>query len=823
MSAHPTASSEPEVSVAPRSAPPPEVEHDEPASGPVPNGEAKLEVDEPAAEVVEPVLEIRDLSVAYGGKVAVRDVDLDIARQGITAIIGPSGCGKSTFLRSINRMNDLVPSCTVTGSINYHGVDLYDPVVDPVEVRRRIGMVFQKPNPFPKSIHENVAYGPKLAGVREDLDDRVEHALRQAALWDEVTDRLNSSALGLSGGQQQRLCIARALAVEPEVLLMDEPCSALDPIATARIEELMVELTDRVTIVIVTHNMQQAARVERPHRVLHHRGRRGQQPHGRADRGQRHRSHLRVSDRRAHRAVRHREVRMNELHTRKDFGEQLAAVHEAVVQLGEMVCDTVPEATRTLLESDLDGARRLIEGDDVLDALTIEIEERCFQLLVLQSPMASDLRVVVTALRLASEIERCGDLATNIAKTARKLYYADLDPKLRGMLDRMSKLAERQLRFAIAAYDFADQSSAAALDDLDDELDNLQREFMATIFETQRAEALDLRVGVQLALVGRFYERLGDHAVNVGERVQYQVTGWVPEHDGAARAQVRHVALPGTRLAALAPIVDRGVVVEDEAERRRVEALRRDFVANIGHELRTPVGALAVLAETLRSEVDQLEGIDGSPTVRRLSERLTYEAERLGRTIDDLLELSRIEAGEQLVPASLLVAEVLQSAVERVAPAAELAGVRVEVTLPDPDANLGGDRRQLESALANLIDNAVKYSEAGGVVEVRVESDREHQRFVVRDHGIGIPSADQVRIFERFYRVDRARRRDTGGTGLGLAIVRHVALNHGGTIEVSSTEGQGATFTLTLPTAAAAAADAGGGDLLPFRNGQSTA
>ena len=345
---------------------------------------------------------------------------------------------------------------------------------------------------------------------------------------------------------------------------------------------------------------------------------------------------------------------------------------------------------------------------------------------------------------------------------------------------------------------------------------------METIFETQRSEALDLRVGVQLALIARYYERLGDHAVNVGERVQYQVTGWVPEHDGAARAQVRHVALPGTRLTALAPIVDRGVVVEDEAERRRVEALRRDFVANIGHELRTPVGALAVLAETLRSEVEQLDGIDESPTVRRLSERLTYEAERLGRTIDDLLELSRIEAGEQLVPASLRLAEVLQSAVDRVAPAAELAGVRVEVTLPDEDADLAGDRRQLESALANLIDNAVKYSEAGGVVEVRVESDPGQHRFVVRDHGIGIPSADQVRIFERFYRVDRARRRDTGGTGLGLAIVRHVALNHGGTIEVSSTEGQGATFTLTLPDASAETADEGGGDLQPSRNGHST-
>jgi phosphate transport system ATP-binding protein len=182
-------------------------------------------------------------------------------RGEITAFIGPSGCGKSTVLRCFNRMNDAIPGARVHGKIAYHGVDLYDPQVNPVEVRRRIGMVFQKPNPFPKSIYDNVAFGPRLAGVRKGLDDIVEKALHGAALWDEVKDRLKKSALGLSGGQQQRLCIARAIAVEPEVILMDEPCSALDPIATARIEDLMTEIKDDYSIIIVTHNMQQAARV----------------------------------------------------------------------------------------------------------------------------------------------------------------------------------------------------------------------------------------------------------------------------------------------------------------------------------------------------------------------------------------------------------------------------------------------------------------------------------------------------------------------------------------------------------------------------------
>ncbi|MHB1241804.1 MAG: phosphate ABC transporter ATP-binding protein PstB [Gaiellaceae bacterium] len=207
------------------------------------------------------VFEVRDLAVAYAGNVAIRDVTLDVYEKSVTAFIGPSGCGKSTLIRCFDRMNDLVPSARVSGEVLYHGKDLYAPDVDPVEVRRRIGMVFQKPNPFPKSIYDNVAFGPRVLGLKDGLDDRVEQALHQAALWDEVKDRLKESALGLSGGQQQRLCIARCLAVEPDVILMDEPASALDPISTTRIEDLMHELKTEYTIVIVTHNMQQAARV----------------------------------------------------------------------------------------------------------------------------------------------------------------------------------------------------------------------------------------------------------------------------------------------------------------------------------------------------------------------------------------------------------------------------------------------------------------------------------------------------------------------------------------------------------------------------------
>ena len=215
----------------------------------------------PPPEQREVVFDVSALTVSYGESPALMNVSLDVYKNFVTAFIGPSGCGKSTFIRCFNRMNDLIPNAVVEGTILYHRQDLYGPDVDAVEVRRRIGMVFQKPNPFPKSIYDNVAFGPRVLGMTDDLDGRVERALHQAALWDEVKDRLKDGALGLSGGQQQRLCIARCLAVEPDVLLMDEPASALDPISTTRIEDLMHDLKREYTIVIVTHNMQQAARI----------------------------------------------------------------------------------------------------------------------------------------------------------------------------------------------------------------------------------------------------------------------------------------------------------------------------------------------------------------------------------------------------------------------------------------------------------------------------------------------------------------------------------------------------------------------------------
>ena len=210
---------------------------------------------------IEPILESNELSVAYGGQTAVDGVSLQVPKNSIVSLIGPSGCGKSTLLRCFNRMNDLIPSATVNGTVNFAGQNIYAPEVDPTEIRFRIGMVFQRPNPFPKSIYENVAFGPRINSLTDDLDEVVETSLRRAAVWEEVKDRLNDSGLSVSGGQQQRICIARALAVNPEIVLMDEPASALDPISTQAIEQLIQELSSEVTIIIVTHNMQQATRI----------------------------------------------------------------------------------------------------------------------------------------------------------------------------------------------------------------------------------------------------------------------------------------------------------------------------------------------------------------------------------------------------------------------------------------------------------------------------------------------------------------------------------------------------------------------------------
>jgi two-component system sensor histidine kinase SenX3 len=579
--------------------------------------------------------------------------------------------------------------------------------------------------------------------------------------------------------------------------------------------------------------------------------------------------------------------------SRSTFHHQLDDLQRDLIRVAARVTELIMRGTEALLALDLGAAQTLIDSDDEIDALTLDIEERCFTILARQQPVAGDMRAVVTAIRLTSEIERSADLMVNVAKATRRLYGSHVPPALHAQLREMADEAVRLYRLAMDAYRDRDADLAAALDDMDDRLDQLHTEYIEAILELP-TDVRDVQVAVQLALVGRYYERIGDHAVNIGERVQYMVTGWLPEHAGATRhrlasepvAQAPAAALDlpplpdetateaDARLARALAVIPVGVVVCDDAgrllfrndvaqriladphgsvlvdeaiaevagqvvlghpaaprvldmlgppprvlvltglalqdpgcpgvvvviddvtERRRLETVRRDFVANISHELKTPVGALALLAETLLAEEE--------PAVaQRLAKRLSTEALRVGRTIDDLLELSRIEADEIRHHEAVPVAALFVDALERAQAAADQRQITLEVEEPPADLAVVGDRRQILSATHNLLDNAVKYSEPGSAVQLRARRDGGWADIDVQDHGIGIPPRDLERIFERFYRVDRGRSRETGGTGLGLAIVRHVASNHGGDVRVTSVEGEGSTFTLRLLTAGA--------------------
>ena len=351
------------------------------------------------------IITVRDLCLWYGNHQALKDISVGIPEKSITALIGPSGCGKSTFLKTLNRMNDLVPDVKITGQVKYKGIDIFDPATDVNELRRQIGMVFQKPNPFPMSVYDNIAYGPRTHGVKSHakLDDIVERSLRGAAIWDEVKDRLKKNALGLSGGQQQRLCIARALAVEPEVLLMDEPTSALDPISTSKIEELALQLKEKYTIVIVTHNMQQAVRISdnTAFFLLGDLVEFGStetifsQPRGFADGG-----------------LHYGEVRI----MRSKFDEQLALLNKELIEMGALCEEVISMAAKALEDGDGALARKVAPLDSEVDQKERTIESMCLKLLLQQQPVARDLRQISAALKMITDMERIGDQSEDIAE-----------------------------------------------------------------------------------------------------------------------------------------------------------------------------------------------------------------------------------------------------------------------------------------------------------------------------------------------------------------------------------------------------------------------
>jgi len=469
---------------------------------------------------------------------------------------------------------------------------------------------------------------------------------------------------------------------------------------------------------------------------------------------------------------------------RSQLDERLAHIQSDLVEMIETVADRVGEVTSAMLEGDIEAADHLIAGDDEIDLLSLRVEEGCVETLIREQPVASDLRFVVAAIHMNSDVERSGDLVANIAKAVGRLQGAHPDHHVRDLVARMSSEAQTLLRRASESFVNRDAELAASIDELDDLLDDLHYRYIQHVISDARRGDLDPQQSLQLALVGRFYERIGDHAENIGERVRYIVDGWLPEAQAAERAQAR------LEEGELRP--HRGLAVIDSiAEERRIDAIRRDFVANVSHELKTPVGAMSLLAETLVGETEPADR-------ERLSGMLQREAKRVEDIIDDLLELTRLEEGESETE-KVKVAKIVSKAIDKVRTFADGMRVQIAVTGDAGDERVEVDRRAVVRALTNLIDNAVRYSEADQQVTVSVEVLESTVAISVKDDGVGIPRAELERVFERFYRVDRARSRETGGTGLGLAIVRHVAENHGGRVLVESKPGEGSTFTIELP------------------------
>ena len=468
-------------------------------------------------------LSAQKINVYYGASHALQDVSLDFETGGVTALIGPSGCGKSTFLRCLNRMNDLIPGCRVEGRIMLDGEDVNQPRTNVVRLRQKVGMVFQKPNPFPKSIFENVAYGLRVNGVRDEnlITEKVELALRRAALWNEVEDRLSSSALGLSGGQQQRLCIARALAVEPQVLLMDEPASALDPIATRKVEESIVELKEGLTIIIVTHSMQQAARIS-DRTAFFYMGRLVESDSTDV-------IFTRPSQKETEDYITGR------LMVLQDYTPQhmLATLRTRLLVMYAQVDIALEEAARSYEKGEAVRAIAVCDGDTAIDALENEIDELCLRLMARIKPVAGDLRFVVAALRMVVDLERIGDEAVTVAEQT--VLMEDV-PGRRILTDEVCGMMQRAREAFMRAMDCFREGNgqeALALRNCEDEALQNEMRIVQRLLELLRQEE-DKRPDPQLVmhtlLVVRALTRIWRRSVNLAEQVYFMQHGQSLKH-----------------------------------------------------------------------------------------------------------------------------------------------------------------------------------------------------------------------------------------------------------------------------------------------------
>ncbi len=478
---------------------------------------------------------------------------------------------------------------------------------------------------------------------------------------------------------------------------------------------------------------------------------------------------------------------MNEIRT--ELNIRLEAIRSLLLESMALVATRVDEVTEVFLSRDVAGADRIISADDEFDLIAQQIEDLCIETLIREQPVASDLRTIVAAMHMNSDIERSGDLCANIAKAVGRLQGIQVDDKVRDLIVRMAAQAKVLFERSVEAYDGLDAELAKSIDALDDVLDDLHRDYIQMVIQEAKHGDMVPQQSLQFALIGRFYERIGDHAENLGERIRYIVDGWTPEREGAERAKARAEAeSPEIQDE---EVRSRGLAVIDSiSEERRIDATRRDFVANVSHELKTPVGAVVLLAETMQDANEEER--------TRLVEHLNQEARRMESIIDDLLELTRLEefdASKEVVSLD----ETVMMAVDLARGFAEARSIDVAVVGMPSSVSIEGDQRQIVRALVNLIDNAARYSESGTQVTVTIDPLVDAVDIAVSDTGIGIARPELERIFERFYRVDRARSRATGGTGLGLSIVRHVADNHQGRILVDSKPDEGSTFTLQLP------------------------
>jgi len=472
-------------------------------------------------------LSARDLAFYYGDFKAIKELSLDVPENKVTALIGPSGCGKSTLLRVFNRIYSLYPKQRATGTVMLDGENIIDPNYPLNKLRSKVGMVFQKPVPFPMSIYDNIAYGishyEKLSNA--EMDVRVEGALREGALWEEVKDKLKQSALGLSGGQQQRLCIARAVALKPEVILFDEPTSALDPIATGKIEQLISELKQQFTILIVTHNMQQAARVSDFTAFIH--------VSRRTDRAWRDRNHIHQTHQEADRRLHHRPIRLRipmntHDHILKSFDSELDRLYDEIKQMGDLAISQLNAAVDVLGRRDSNAAARVVANDDAIDALENAISMDVLKLLALRQPMARDLREVYSALRISSDIERIGDYASNVAKRSIVLNNSPAIPAA-GRIARLAKTASALLSDALKAYAESDAELAAKVRDADADLDAMYTSFFRELVTYMMEDPRTIGACTHLMFMAKNIERIGDHATNIAENTWFVVHGDMPE------------------------------------------------------------------------------------------------------------------------------------------------------------------------------------------------------------------------------------------------------------------------------------------------------